>query len=138
MAHPDLDRLAGWCIPFAQDCLKKRGQFYPFAATIQSDGELGPLAIDDGNDKPAPSEMIAGLTELIRGMVPAGGFQASAICYDGRVTVSSKEKQDAITILLEHANGECVTIYLPYAKKFLRGYQYGDVIGAAAEKKIFI
>ncbi len=82
--------------------------------------------------------MIVGLTALIKGMVPAGGLQASAICYDGRVTVPGKEKQDAITILLEHANGECVTIYLPYAKKFLRGYQYGDVIGTAAEKKIFI
>ena len=137
MAHPDLDRLLDWCIPFAQDCLKKRATFYPFAATIHADGELAPLAIHSGDDQPNASEMIAEFTSLIASLA-SDGILAAAICYDGRVTVPGKEKQDAITVFLEHRNGECVTIYLPYAKKFLRGYQYGDVIGTEAEKRIFI
>jgi hypothetical protein len=137
MAHPDLDRLLDFCIPFAQDQLKKRDQFYPFAAAIHSDGEITPLAIDDGNDKPVPTEMIAAFIELLRSFVPKGGLEATAICYDGRVTVPGKDKQDAITVSLEHVNGEVATIYLPYSKKLFRGYQYGEIIGTAEEPKIF-
>jgi hypothetical protein len=137
MAHPDLDRLLDFCIPFAQDQLKKRGEFYPFAARVNAEGTLNPLAIYEGDEKPVPTEMITSLVALLQSLVPKGELLASAICHDGRVTVPGKEKQDAITVSLEHSNGEAVTIYLPYSKKFLRGYQYEAIIGSAAEPRIF-
>jgi hypothetical protein len=137
MAHPDLDRLLGFCIPFAQDQLKKRNGFLPFAAVVHTDGDLNPLAIDEGGDPPPATEMIGNFRELLRSFVPRGGIEAAAICYDGRVTLPGKEKQDAITVALEHVNGEAAIIYLPYAKKMMRGYQYGEIIGATAEGTIF-
>ena len=46
MAHPDLDRLLSFCIPFAQDQLKKNNGFHPFAAVINSEGAIEPLALE--------------------------------------------------------------------------------------------
>ncbi len=138
MAHPDLDRLLEYCVPFAQQQLKKRGEFYPFAVQILAEGELNPVAIDDGVETPVPSEMITAFIDLFRHFAPQSALEAVAICYDGRVTVPGKEKQDAITVFLEHSNGECVTVYIPYIKKILRGYQYEDVIGSKAERRVFV
>ncbi len=117
--------------------LTKRAAFYPFAAAVYGDGELRPIAIDEGTETPSPSEMIASLRNLFKNLASQEGIHAAAICYDGRVTIPGKEKQDAITVALEHVNGEAVTIYLPYSKKFLRGYQYGDIIAGSAELTIF-
>jgi hypothetical protein len=138
MAHPDLDRLLSFCLPFAQEMLKKRDEFYPFAATVLINGELNPLAINSGEEHPSAKKMIDELTGVLKHNSAKGELQAAAICYDGRVTVQSDEKKDAITVFLEHSNGESVTIYLPYSKKFLRGYQYEPIIGVEAERKIFV
>ncbi len=139
MAHPDLDRLLSFCIPFAQDQLKKRGEFYPFAANVLPDGQLNPIAIDDGSaDKPVPSEMIGEFVTFFRGFASRGVLEAVAICYDGRVTLPGKEKQDAVTVFLEHSNGESTTIYIPYTKRKLLGYKFDQLVGVEADRRIFI
>jgi hypothetical protein len=118
--------------------LAKRSEFYPFAATVKPDCELSPLAVDLGEEKPLASEMITEFTRILRTLSTKEGISAIAICYDGRVAIGGKDKKDAITVFLEHSSGECVTIYIPYQKKFLGGYQYDAVIGVEAERRIFV
>jgi len=137
MAHAYLDQLVSFCLPFAQDQLGKRGEFYPFAATVHFDGALTPLAIDDGDERPKPSEMILRFVELIRSFVPRGGLEASAICYDGLVSLEGRPKRDAITVELEHANGECVKIFQPYKKRLIRGYAFDPLVAIQGERRIF-
>jgi hypothetical protein len=67
MANPDLDRLLDHCIPFAQAMLKKRGAFLPFAATVQSNGELSSVAIHTGNEHPAATELIGQAMRRLHG-----------------------------------------------------------------------
>ena len=62
MAHPDLDRLLSFCLPFAQEMLKKHGEFHPFAVTVLTNGELNPIAIDSGEEHPSATKMIDELT----------------------------------------------------------------------------
>jgi hypothetical protein len=81
--------------------------------------------------------MIENFVALFRHFAPKGGLQAVAICYDGRVAVEGEPKKDAITVFLEHSDGDCVTVYLPYRKRKLRGYVYEDVIATAAEPRVF-
>jgi hypothetical protein len=58
MAHPDLDRLLSFCIPFAQDQLKKHDGFHPFAAVVDAGEDVKPVAIYEGEEHPQPTEMI--------------------------------------------------------------------------------
>jgi hypothetical protein len=106
MAHPDLDRLLSFCLPFAQEMLKKHGEFHPFAVTVLTNGELNPIAIDSGEEHPSATKMIDQLTDLLKHNSAKGELQAAAICYDVRVTVQGDEKKDAITVFLEHSNGD--------------------------------
>jgi hypothetical protein len=117
--------------------LKKRGAFYPLSAYIKADGELTPFGIYDGNEHPAPTQMIADLSSLLRDLAKQGEVRAAAICYDGRVTFPGKEKQDAITALIEELAGKSMTVYLPYSKKFLRGYQFDELIAVESDSQIF-
>jgi hypothetical protein len=137
MAHPDMDDLLSYCIPAAQDLLTNNGEFYPIAATKGKDGLLTPRAIYSGNEHPKSSEMIDEFVALFRNEGLREGLEAVAICYDGRVSVDGQTKKDAITIFLEHNNGECVTVYVPYSKKVFRGYSYEAIIASAAEPRVF-
>jgi hypothetical protein len=138
MAHPDLDRLLDFLIPFAQKMLQKNGAFLPFAASIKVDGELNPLAYMPDTDSPNATELIEKHGEILRHLAATGEIQAGAICYDGRVSVGGAAKQDAITVLLEHTNEEAVTIYLPYKKRLLRGYEFGEIIANEATRQFFV
>ena len=139
MAHPDLDRLVDFCVKFAQDQLKKRGAFYPFAATVWPSGELTPLAIYSGDDSPKPQALIDEFTELLKNLAQSGEAHATALCYDSRVSTAGNqsEKKDAIAVSLEHSNGEAVIVYLPYRKKLFGGYNYDSIIGVAGGRKFF-
>ncbi len=137
MSHPYLDELVNYCIPAAQSLLKKNGEFYPFSAAIRSGGELNPTAIYDGNEHPRPSNMIDQLIALFRRPDQQGDIEAIAICYDGRVKLEGQENKDAITIFVEHKNGECVTVYMPYKKGVIRRYVYDAIIATVADRRVF-
>jgi len=38
------------------------------------------------------------------------------------------DQQPAIKVLIEHRNGGCVAVYLPFKKRFMRGISYGDIM----------
>jgi len=137
MEMPDADALLNYLLPQAQALLKKNGEFYPLSAYIKPDGELIPFGIYDGNEHPAPTQMIADLSSLLRDLAKQGEVRVAAICYDGRVTFPGKEKQDAITAFIEEPAGRSMTIYLPYSKKLLRGYKFDELIGVEADSQIF-
>jgi hypothetical protein len=139
VAHPDLDRLLDFSLRFAQDMLKKRGTFYPFAATVQTDGELKPLAIHSGTETPQPRALLDQFSEVLKNLARNGEALATALCFDGLVSSEGdeKRKKDAIAVALEHSNGESAVVYLPYSKKFFGGYSYAPLIAIAGERKYF-
>lgn len=139
MAHPDLDQLVNFCLPFAQNQLKKRGAFLPFAATVGSDGAINPLAVLPDDEQPDSQHLIDLQTDLITKLVAEGQVQATAICWDGSLSVDGPDgtKQDAVTVALEHSGGESILVFLPYRKRFLLGYGYDELIAHPGEKKFF-
>ena len=139
MAHPDLDRLVDYCLRLAQDLLKKSGKFYPFAATMKPDGEIGLLALHSSEEKPLSQTLIDQLTELLKTLAHKEEARAAALCFDSRVSTdgNAAHKRDAIAVALEHSNGESVTVFLPYKKKFFGGRKYDPMIAAARERQFF-
>lgn len=138
MAHPDLDSLWNSLFPFAQQMLAKRGAFYPFGASIKADGQMVMNAADTGSEHPEPTQMLELLIAGFRREAAAGSVRAAGMCLDVRVTPpNSSEKSDAICAQLEHAEGQCVDVFLPYKKGFLGRYKFGDVFATPRESRIF-
>ena len=128
MPHPDLDRLLDFCLRFAQNRLTRTGAFHPFAAGIGVTGDLQPLAIHLGDKIPESQELINRYTVRLKELAAAGELQAGALCHDS---------PDSITVLLEHASGECVTVFVAYSKAPAGEYQYDPPVAVKAERRFF-
>jgi hypothetical protein len=119
--------------------LKKRGAFYPFAATVTPDGDLKPLAIDSGDETPQPKVLLDQFSEVLRNLASDGEAIATALCFDSLVSAGGdeKRKKDSIAVALEHSNGESAVVCLPYRKKFFGGYSYDPLIAVPGERRFF-
>lgn len=104
----DLDRLLNTVLPFADEMLRKHGEFYPYGAAITREGEEQVFAADPGEvEDPNPSEV---LTSLVSGMsAEAHDLRAAALVSD-----VTSDKTDAIMVHLEHADSMAITVLLPY------------------------
>ena len=58
----ECEELLNALLPFAVNQLKKHGEFYPFGAVLNKDGEISLTAVDSGDDHPDPTGMINRLT----------------------------------------------------------------------------
>ena len=90
-----------------------------------------------GREQP-PSNEIIGLIK--RGFVEganSGGYVATALVYDVRVTLpASGQKSDAIAVSLNHRDNYSVVVLFPY--QLANGeLQYGEAISQEGERDVF-
>jgi len=130
-AQDDLDGLLNITLPFAQQMLAKRSEFYPFGASVTASGETRLLAGDLGQEHPASADVLALLVERLR--QGRADLRAVAICSDVRLPDS-----DAVRVELEHRDGQALAVLVPYRKKrFGRGVEYDDLRGGTADKQVW-
>jgi len=138
---PEREELDGMLEPllqFAQDMLRRRGEFYPFAATIGVDGQLNLNAADTGSQHPPSQEVLELLADGMRAQASTGQIRAAAFCYDVRFTGADGKQTDAIAVALEHKAGDAALVMLPYSKGRLSGLRFGELIAAPpAERRVF-
>ena len=127
-----LDRLLDVLVRFAQDQLAKRGEFHPFGAFVDADGELSLTHVDE----PDALTMIESFWAIARDRVAKGEISAAAIAAD--VRVATQGMNDAIRVTLEHQQGEPVHCYLPYAKPRFGKIRYGEIVAEPAERQAFV
>jgi hypothetical protein len=123
--------------PFAEDMLKKNGEFFPFGAAVTTAGEVTAHATYDGNEQPPSEEVIAMLVQGFQAQAREGKIRATGICFDGRIVQDGK-KVDAVIISLEHLNGNATQTCVPYTKSMFGKYRFGDIIAGLEEPKIFV
>jgi hypothetical protein len=134
----EMDALLDTLLTFAQDMLQKHGEFYPFAASIDSAGALQFVAADVGDEHPRSSELLEVLYDGLRRQAESGEIRASGVCADVRVAPpGTDDPADAIAASLEHADAEPANVFLPYAKRKLRGIQFGELFATTGERKVF-
>ena len=129
----DLDGLLEESLPFAQEMLKKHGEFFPYALAISASGEIMHVA-GDPDDGEQPSS-VAVLQTLIQALRAEGdAIRAAAVVSDVRLSDS-----DAVRVELEHTEGEAIVVLLPYRKKKLgRGIEYGEFRASQGERRIWV
>jgi len=125
----DLDGLLNMTLPFAQQMLKKGGEFYPFGAATSTAGEELLLSAED--DHPASTAVLASLLNGIRH--DRAVYRAVAICSDVRLPDS-----DAVRVELEHQEGQAMAVLMPYRKKrFSRGVEFGELRAGTANRQVW-
>ncbi len=74
----------------------------------------------------------------LRQQAERGEIRASALCIDVlTIPPGEKEKTDAISVRLEHANGESVIVFVPYRKLTSGEYEYGDLFAMRGTHDVF-
>ena len=115
MAHEDLNRLLNELLPFAKQMLDKHDEFYPFGGYVDAGGGIGHIGAWTGSEHPPSQEVLDASVRGLRAMAERGEIRASAIVVDVlTVPPGESEKRDAISVRLEHENGEAVVVFVPY------------------------
>ena len=134
----EMDSLLDTLLGFAKQQLEKRGEFFPFAASVDSSGALGMVAVDLGDEHPESADVIDALYGALSRSAAEGAIRAAGVCADVLVTPpGSSDKTDAIKTWLEHADSDPVEVFLPYSKKRLRGFTFGEVFARSGTPRIF-
>src|SRR3954453_15811455 len=89
----EMDSLLDMLLPFAQQQLEEHGEFFPFAASIDSSGALAIVAADLGDDHPASTDVIDSLYEGLAHSAAGGEIRAAGICADVRITPPGSRDQ---------------------------------------------
>jgi hypothetical protein len=135
-ARNDYDALLQALLPFAEEMLKKHGEFYPFAMAMTTQGEVSAHMTYDGKEMPEPAQVLANLNQVFQEEAREGKVRATGICSDGRISLNGKET-DAIIATLEHVSGEACKACVPYKKGLFGGYKFGQISVGRAEPKVF-
>jgi hypothetical protein len=135
----EMDALLDALLRFGQQMLDKHGEFYPYAAALDSSGELQMVAAaDPGDEHPDSSELIELLYQGLMRQASAGEIRAAGVCADVRVSATdSPQMTDAIKVAIEHTSSDPVEVFLPYVKRKFRGTQYGELFAQPGTARVF-
>jgi hypothetical protein len=61
---------------------------------------------------------------------------AVAVCEDVTMTPAAQKPTKAVKVLVEHRRGLTVALYLPWQRKVLGGYVFGQIMALTAESEV--
>ena len=138
MADPreEIEQILNYLLPFAERMLASNGEFYPYAATMDADGEVQAVSAE-ADEKPDVSELMLALHAELREQASRGAIRASGIAADVTLTdPDSGETKDAVQLELDHADTDAVDVYVPYTTGD-EGIEFGELVAAAGQAPIF-
>lgn len=123
----DIAAVANPLFDFSERCLKERGNFLPHGAVLDANGKVGLVAASpDPNGHSNSTEVLPLLHEGLRAQAREKELVAIGVAENVTVTPQGQPSTEAIKVLFEHKRGLVVALYLPFKKKFLRGYSFGQ------------
>jgi len=111
----------------AKALLEKNGELYPIAAMMEQNSEIRPVMAYWGEEHPDSQKVIDELSLALTSQAFPQRSAVLGLAYDIRFANSKdKQKQDAIKVDIEHANGESITIITPYSKEGSGPVEFSD------------
>lgn len=133
-AQSDLDLLLEVTLPFAEQQLEKRGEFFPYGAAVGDAGEVRQFASYDGDEHPTSVAVLDMLIAGLRG--ERDSLRATAIVADVRLPELDGE---AVRVELEHRDGHAITVLRPYVKRRLgHRVDYRDLVAIEGEPQVWV
>jgi hypothetical protein len=124
----DAQTLMNAMMDFARDRLKAGSGFAPFGGSLGRDGTVAMTAerADQPEAAPEPKtarELAEEAAEQLRYRIAGGGIRAAAVASDVQFGKrDTGEMREAVQLHIEHQDGYCVDIFVPYR---LRGPRWG-------------
>lgn len=131
----EMNDLLNGAVEVASELLEANGEFDPFALALLGDGKVLHLEAENAADDVDAEALVASLRNTLRERLPE--LRATAVVAD--VTVEDEDEEAmtaAISIQMEHVNGDPVTCFLPYE---LNGdsLELADLVGEPGERHVF-
>ena len=139
MAEPtdEIQELLNFLLPYAERMLSEHGEFYPYAAALDSEGELNAVGTELDDDSPDVGEILLALHQGLRERAAEGEIRASGIAADVTLTdPDSGETTDAVHVELDHAEADAVDIFVPYETEG-EGIKFGELVAAEGREPVF-
>jgi hypothetical protein len=150
MAEVSIDAMAAllrYCEQFAKQMLAEAGEFHPFGALVNRNGQVEVLAAHLGSEFPQGSELYTFLEGTVRAMASEGKAVAYALAANVTIPAHiSAPLPDGVRVHVE-APGYSRLIYTPYRalsyralRKFLVIFptvEYTDPIAVDIANKVF-
>ncbi len=134
-AKSDCQTLVDFLLGFAVQQVNERGSFLPFAAALDTSGEVQAHAAHPGPDPRTSAEVLPLLHEALRPLL-ASGMRAVAVCEWVRITPVGGHQTDAAKVLVEHSNGLSVAFYLPMTKRLFGKWKTGELVVQPVQPEI--
>jgi hypothetical protein len=138
MAEPrqEIEQLLRYLLPVAEEQLNREGEFVPYAATLDTAGEVNAVQAADG-DEPDVSELLLALHTELRQQAAEGAIRASGIAADVTLTdPDSGEVTDAVQLELDHAEADAIDVYVPYTSG-AEGIEFGELVATSGQAPVF-
>jgi hypothetical protein len=134
----EIQELLNFLLPYAEQMLNEHGEFYPYAAALDSDGELNAVEADvDDDDSPDVGDVLLALHEGLRERAADGAIRATGIAADVTLTdPDSGETTDAVQVELDHAEADAVDVFVPYETE-PEGIKFGELVAAEGREPVF-
>jgi hypothetical protein len=111
----DMDALFREAINFATYLLEKNREFYPFAVTLDFDGQIAHAEGWTGEEYPKSTELLDLLQESLKEDAANGEIKAAVLVADVRIREhEAAPAGDAIQVHIEHMHHNPVACFLPY------------------------
>jgi hypothetical protein len=123
LSSDDYKQLKEFLVPFAQQMLKQRDEFYPFGAAVEQNGQLVAVGVYEGTEHP-------NYTDVANMLLSAWASQAApeqrsfGICVDVRFPISPNEKSDALKVMLRSRTDQPRDVIVPYHKELGGSYVF--------------
>ena len=135
---PDVGLIANHLFELSKIFLRKNGNFLPHAAVLAEGGDvkLFGAAPDTPGDKTRSTEVLPLLHGGLRQQARDNPIRAIGVAEHVTVTLEAQRPTKAVKVLFEHKRGLTVALYLPFEKKFLRGFVFGTPFSLQAAPEV--
>jgi hypothetical protein len=136
---PSIDALATSLFDASRQRLITQGRCLPHAATQDALSHIAMLGTDPEqfpNGRDRTTQIMLYLHCMLRARVRQRAVAALAIAETVTITPQGRPRTSAIKVLYEHQSGLAVALYMPFKKRLLGGYVFGEVMTFSAEGEV--
>lgn len=115
--NEEIKKLIDHCLEYATELLTETGEAYPFAAYIDTIGNIHPLEMEiDTKNIPQIGKVIETLTKYCQTELAENRMHGFALAFEVKVKLDEKTETDAIAFELHHIEEKSLpTYYLPFS-----------------------
>jgi hypothetical protein len=134
----DVAAVANPLFDLSERLLREHGNFLPHGFVLQESGKdtiVGAVE-DNGSGMSTSTATLPLLHSGLREHVRRREARAVGVAENVTITPEGGRTTQAIKVLVEHREGLCVALYLPFKKKLFGGYATGTPFTVPAEPEV--